>query len=184
MARKEKMKFTKKVKEFIIQKMCEGHDVSQICELWPKKVPFKDSIYRKSTQDLKFAEEYNQAYTILMMNRMDEAYRIARLPATVVYPEVQTWQQAEATLKRRIAVDEFMLKHMAPVFSRRFDKAAKIEVTGHVEAQLAVINYYKPPSKVEPLAVPSLKEGNNVIEGSSKLVKSDDLLPLVPPKEE
>ena len=139
-----KVHFSKAVKEFICNKMAEGHDIAQICEKWPDKVPHKDSIYRKSLQDSDFAEDINQAYTILLMHRMDELHKISSMTAAEAYPEVEDWRQAEAALKRRIDEAKFVLGKLAPILSKRFDKAQKVELSGDaIGPQLAVINYYK-----------------------------------------
>lgn len=141
--RKPQVKFTKKVKNFITQKMCEGLDISQICSKYPDKVPNRHSIYRKSVQDQDFADEINQAYTVLLMHRMDDLHKISGLTATEAYPNVEDWRQAEAALKRRIDEAKFILGKMAPILSKRFDKTQKVEVKGLESGpKLAVLNYY------------------------------------------
>jgi len=141
---KKQVRFSRAVKNFILQKMAEGNDISMICEKWPEKVPYKDSIYRKAVQDKEFAEEVNQAYTVLLMHRLDELHAISGKTAMEVYPNVDDWRQAEAALKRKIDESKFVLGKMAPILSKRFDKAEKIEVSGDAAGpQIAVINYYK-----------------------------------------
>jgi hypothetical protein len=148
MANKPQVRFTSKVKRFILDKMAQGHDISQICDKWPDKVPHKDSIYRRSVQDTEFAEEINQAYTVLLMHRLDELHQICGQTAAEAYPHVEDWRQAEAALKRRIDEAKFVLGKMAPILSRRFDKAEKIEVKNSGAPQLAVINYHIPEPKL------------------------------------
>lgn len=138
----KKIAFTRKVKDFILQKMAEGMDISQLCSKYPDKVPHRDSIYRKSLTDKEFAEEINQAYSILLMHRMDELHRISSMTATEAYPNVEDWRQAEAALKRRIDEAKFVLGKMSPILSKRFDKAQKLEVENTGKPQLSVINYY------------------------------------------
>lgn len=140
------IRFSKAVKKFILQKMAEGNDIAQICEKWPLEVPHRDSIYRKAVQDKEFAEEINQAYTILLMHRLDELHKISGQTALEAYPRVEDWRQAEAALKRRIDEAKFVLGKMAPILSKRFDKADKVEVKGMEAAQIAIINYHKPDS--------------------------------------
>lgn len=135
-------KFTKEVKEFILQKMSEGNDISQIAAKWSDKVPKKDSIYRKAVEDLDFAEDVNRAYTVLLMHRMDELHEISSKTATELYPDLD-WREGEATLKRRIDEAKFVLGKMAPILSRRFDKADKVDVTGiDTGPKIAIINYH------------------------------------------
>jgi len=141
----KQIRFSKEVKNFILQKMAEGNDISQISEKWPDKVPHKDSIYRKSVQDKAFAEDINQAYTVLLMHRMDELHRIAGQTAQEAYPDVEDWRQAEATLKRRIDESKFVLGKMAPILSRRFNTSTKIEVSGDALApKMIIMNYAEP----------------------------------------
>jgi hypothetical protein len=146
------VKFTPEVVEFILQKMSEGYDISQITKNWPDKVPHKDSIYRKSLDDPEFAEKVDQAYTILLMHRLDELHEISSKTAVELYPDVEDWRQAEATLKRRMDAAKFVLGKMAPVLSKRFDKTSKVEISGELAGgpQIAVINYYQEPVALQP----------------------------------
>lgn len=142
MSKAKQVKFTRTVKQFIVDKMACGYDISQICDTWPDQVPHRDSIYRKSVQDDEFGEQINKAYTVLLMHRMDELHKISGQTAAEAYPEVEDWRQAEATLKRRIDEAKFVLGKMAPILSKRFDKATKLEVTGTgMQSQIAIINY-------------------------------------------
>lgn len=139
--KRKKMTFTRKVKDFILDKMSEGFDIAQIASKWPDQVPHAKSIYRKAVDDQEFAEEINQAYTILLMHRMDELHAISHMTASEAYPELD-WREAEATLKRRIDEAKFVLGKMAPILSKRFDKAQKIEVEGNnLGPQLVIMNY-------------------------------------------
>lgn len=139
--KRKKVTFTRKVKDFIIDKMTEGFDIAQICNKWSDKVPHAKSVYRKAVDDAEFAEEINQAYTVLLMHRMDELHAISHMTASEAYPELD-WREAEATLKRRIDEAKFVLGKMAPILSKRFDKSTKIEVEGNnMGPQLVIMNY-------------------------------------------
>ncbi len=142
--------------------MATGMDISQISEKYPLEVPTADAIYRRGIKDKEFAEELNQAYTVLLMHRMDELHRLSGMTAMEVYPHVDDWRQAEAALKRRIDEAKFVLAKMGPILSRRFDKADKVEVTGNVQSgpQIAVINYYKDAE----LPVKDVENDPNLIE--------------------
>lgn len=145
-------KFTRAVKDFILDKMSEGYDIAQICRKWPDEVPARKSIYNKAVQDKEFGEEINQAYTVLLIHRMDELHEIATQTASEAYPGLD-WREAEATLKRRIDEAKFVLGKMAPILSKKFDKAQKVEVSGEaLGPQIQVINYHKPNSQLEKLA--------------------------------
>lgn len=145
MARKKPVQFTPEVIEFIFDKMSDGNDVAQICTKWPTKVPYRRAIYRRTLDDADFAEKMNQAYTVLLMHRMDELHRLSNLTASEAFPNVEDWREAEATLKRQIDELKFLLGKMAPVLSKRFDKSQKVELSGQVEGSgYTVINYAAP----------------------------------------
>lgn len=150
---KKIVRFSKPVENFILNKMSQGHDIAQICDKWPDKVPHRDNIYKRSITDPEFGDKMNQAYTVLLMHRMDELHRISGQTASEAYPNVDDWRQAEAALKRRIDEAKFVLGKMAPILSRRFDRATKVEVKGDPLApQLAIINYHiDPKEKILPL---------------------------------
>lgn len=140
MARK-KIAFTRKVKDFILECMTEGMDIAQITRKYPDKVPHAKSIYKHSLDNPEFAEEVNQAYTVLLMHRMDELHEISGKTASEAYPDLD-WREAEATLKRRIDEMKFVLGKMSPILSKRFDKSTKIEVEGaNLGPQLVIMNY-------------------------------------------
>lgn len=143
----KQVRFSAKVKKFILDKMAEGYDIAQMCQKWGDKLPHKKSIYRKAVDDAEFAEQINQAYTVLLMHRMDELHNISSMTASEAYPDVD-WREAEATLKRRIDEAKFVLGKMAPILSKRFDKSSKIELKGEqLGPKLAVINYHLPHSE-------------------------------------
>lgn len=145
---KKQIRFTKEIKKFILEKMADGHDVAQICDKWPDKVPHKSSIYKKAVTDTEFAEEINQAYTVLLMHRLDDLHKISGQTASEAYPHVEDWRQAEAALKRRIDEAKFVLGKMAPILSKRFDRTQKVEVSGDsLGPQIQILNYSKPADK-------------------------------------
>lgn len=146
---KKAVTLTREVKDFILQCMHEGMDVSMICRRFPDQVPARETVYRASQNDKEFADEINSAYSILLMIRLDELNELANLTATEAYPGVD-FREAEATLKRRVDTGKFVLGKMAPILSSRFNKVDKLEVTGIDSPQLAVVNYYmqEAPKKI------------------------------------
>ena len=155
--RSKKVAFTKEVKKFICDKMCEGLTIAEICSKYPAKVPFKDSIYRKSVQDSEFAEQLNQAYTAWLMHHLDEMNRIAATPALKLFPDAEDWRDANETKRSMMDASKFMLGKMAPVLSKRFDKTTKVEVETTGVPQIAIMNY-----AVE--ALPDIKDATKVID--------------------
>lgn len=167
--------FTRKVKDFILEQMSNGLDIAEICNKYPDKVPNRATIYRKGISDPEFSDELNQAYTVLLMHRLDELHSISSKTAAELYPEVEDWRQAEAALKRRVDSAKFVLGKMAPVLSKRFDRTSRVEVSGKIEGsapQIAVINYYKSDIRDSvphhATDVASLQQDSNLIDQDPK----------------
>ncbi len=169
MANKQ-IRFTDSVTKFILDKMTEGFDIAQICYKWPDKVPHAKSIYRKSLDDAEFAAKIDQAYTVLLMHRLDELHSLSGKLASEVYPNAD-WREAEAALKRQIDEAKFVLGKMAPVLSKRFNKTEKIELSGQALApQIAIVSYLSPT----PISV---------FKSESSVGHQVDILATVTPKE-
>tara|TARA_R100001143_G_C3352127_1_gene130155 strand:- start:1442 stop:1960 length:519 start_codon:yes stop_codon:yes gene_type:complete len=137
------VRFTKAVQDFIIKKMIDGYDILNIVKKWPDQVPAYETIVRASNKDEEWAERVNQAYGLLLMRRVDELNELASMPAREMFPEIEDWREANECKRAKIDALKFTLGKMAPVLSKRFDKAQKVEVEGGAGLpQLAVINYY------------------------------------------
>ena len=143
--RKQPIELTREVKDFILQCMHEGLDVSQICKKYPTKVPARETIYRASMKDKEFAEEINSAYSVLLMIRLDALNELSSKTASEAYTGID-WREAEATLKRQIDALKFVLGKMAPILSARFNKIEKVEVTnnGQIDHRVVVMSYATP----------------------------------------
>jgi len=160
-SRKRKaVRLTREVKDFILEKMHGGMDILTLSEAFPDKVPVADTIYKAPLKDKEFEAELNEAYTVLLMRRMDELHKIGTLPASILYPDID-WREGEATLKRNIDTKKFLLGKMAPILSKKFQRMDKLEVSGIEGTKIAVINYYA-DSPSTTVTVP--------IEAKSKLV--------------
>lgn len=130
------------VKEFIVEQMSEGLDISEIHAKYPDQVPSIATIYKQTITDSDFAEKVNQAYGVLLMHRMDELHRISSQTAAQAYPELEDWRQAEAVLKRRMDEAKFVLSKLAPVLSTRFKTTTQLEVTGQITSnQIHILDY-------------------------------------------
>ena len=160
--RRKKVSFTKKVQDFILEKMTQGYDAAQITKRWPDDVPAYETILRKSLEDKDFGDNYNRAYTVLLMRRLDELNEVSS----------ETWCKDRLTdfdgdyklafEARRAKMDslKFMLGKMAPVLSKRFDKAEKVEVEHKNAPQLAIINYHTEPKLDKETKVIDCEEDN------------------------
>lgn len=143
--RKPNVRFSGKVKKFVVEKMCLGMDISQIADKWPDKVPTAANIYREIARDPVFAEETDRAYAILLMIRLDELHKVSNSLASEVYPDTP-FKEAEAALKRRMDAAKFTLGKMAPILSAKFNRTEKVEVEHRGNPQIAVLNYYSEPN--------------------------------------
>lgn len=146
MATRQKVKFNNKLKKELLELMCEGNDVSTICEKFPGKFPVRETIYRESLKDPDFAKKMDQAYTVLLMIRHDEARKLANSNPMELYPDIEDWRHAEKILDRRIKHSYWEIEKMGPILSKRFNRTEKLELSGEVTSnvpQFAVINYYK-----------------------------------------
>jgi hypothetical protein len=148
------IKMTQAVKDFIVDMMSEGLDISQIADRFPDKVPSISTIYKQTLNDSEFQQKVNQGYTVLLMHRMDELHRISGQTASEAYPEIGDWRQAEAVLKRRMDEAKFVLGKLAPILSSRFNKVEKIEVS--VAEKLAIVDYST--AKIERDITPNEEE--------------------------
>lgn len=148
---KPQVKWSPEVEDFILDKMADGMDVAQIVRAYPSQVPAAKNIYRRSIDNPDFGLKVNEAYTVLLMHRMDELHRVSNLTASEAYPGLD-FREAEATLKRRVDEAKFVLSKMAPILSNRFDKAQRIEHSGAIEGPtIQVLNYHAPLPAVENL---------------------------------
>lgn len=139
--KKETVRFNTTTKAFLLSQICEGLDVAEICRKYPDKVPAAKTIYRKSIEDPKFAEEMNQAYSVLYMMRQAEFNHLSKVPASEAFPHLE-FREAEAALKRRVDALKFELSKLAPILSRRYEqKPQQVEHKLDKTPQFVVLNY-------------------------------------------
>lgn len=144
MGRKKPVRLTKKVKEFICEKMAEGLDVSSICKKYSDQVPDRATIYRESVKDPDFRDDLNQSYTILLMHRLDELHEVSDEDWVKDRLDHYGGDYKLAFEARRARLDElkFMLGKIAPILSKRFDKTDKVEIKGEgLAPQIQILNY-------------------------------------------
>jgi len=138
----KRLMLTKKMREFVVLKMSEGMTISEIHRKYPDKCAPPNSIYKKSAVDDEWKESLDQGYTLWHYMKMEELDRLSTGLASELYPNAD-FREAEAALKRRIDTLKFSLGKMAPIMSKRFDKAQKVEVEGNTGPMIQVLNYYK-----------------------------------------
>lgn len=149
-SRKKRVTLTEPLKEFIIDKITEGMDVTEMCRRYPKKLPDPKTIYRAQITDLDFRDKMDDAYSILLRIRMEEFREVAK--PTWVRDRLETEFNGDQKLAfeaRRAKMDElkFILGKMAPVLTKRFDKAQKVEHSGDMPT--IVIQQYGQEEKKE-----------------------------------
>lgn len=151
------MKFTKKIKEFIYDKLSEGFNVAQMCRLWPDKLPHPKSIYRKQIEDAEFREKMSVAHAVHFIGMIDKYQDFSCRPASEVFPELD-FKEAEATMKRASHSMEVAITRMSGSLSDRFDKTQKVEVKGLESPQMVVLNYAVEPEKLVNPVLPLSKD--------------------------
>jgi hypothetical protein len=132
------------VKEFIIDKVCEGYTPKKIWEMYPDTVPHYKSIYRHQLHNEEFRKEMDDAYAIFLNVTLTDYASDASKLASEVYPDVD-WRQAEAAMKRMQKARETILGQIAYTLSSRHHKKQEIEIKGevtHNNPVFSVIHYH------------------------------------------
>jgi hypothetical protein len=145
--RKRKVPRNDAALKFIISKMSQGMTVSEIYSKFPDQCPNPASVHRKAAEDEKWIAGLDKGHTLRYYKILDEMDYLSKGVASEHYPNAD-FREAEAALKRRIDALKFELAKMAPVLSKRFDRAQKIELEGDGIAPVQVINYYAQPAAI------------------------------------
>lgn len=169
MPRKVRTKLTDQMKKKIVDNLCKGISIAATCRQNPGFPTHRSIIeHANPVVDPEFADDVSQAYTVYYMMRIDELDHLTSKSALELYPHIQDWKQAEATRKARIDVIKFDLAKCAAIFSRRFDRAQKVEVeanvTGTTTQQLIyTVNYADLPNVIEGQLVKSIGTNNSLL---------------------
>lgn len=168
------VRWSKTVEKFILDKMSEGHTISAIKQKWPDKIPDPKTVYRRSQKDREWAEQLDQAYTLWYYAKLEEIDRLSSALASEIYPLVD-FREAEAALKRRIDALKFALGKMAPIMSKRFDKAQKLDVKSENVGgpQYQVVNYYRAEKAIDQVVEPQTPQ-ISVEEYADRIGKDDE----------
>lgn len=151
MTRRSKKTFNKKVIDFVCEKMSQGMDIMQICKKYPDDVPHHDSFYRKIAKDTEFAATMRDAYTSLLLWRLDRLKEIAETPARELAPQLEDWREAREYKRDLVDEMKFTLGKMAPALSKFFEKSSSVKVEGNIEhsaPQLMIMDYRNTSEKV------------------------------------
>ena len=158
MAKAKKVKYSKKVAEFICSKMEEeGLLVEQVCRKYPDDTPHPKTVYKWGAENTEFAARLNTAYTVWLMARVMEMETISTKPACELWPDLD-FKEAEATRKARLDTLKFTLGKMAPILSKRFNTKQVIEHSGTVDAPQILITNYSTPELTKGITIDEDKE--------------------------
>ena len=140
----KRITLTKEVKKFIVDKLSEGYSLAEQKRLWPDQVVTPSAAYKRSQIDESWASQLDQGYTLWFYAKLEELEYLSKSLASDVYPDIQ-FREAEAALKRRVDALKFQLGKMAPILSKKFDKAQKLEVDNKNGVTINVLEYHRQP---------------------------------------
>lgn len=139
-------KFTPLLQRRICTRLAEGIDISTQCKLFPDEMPKHPSqVYRYASENEEFNEEINKAYSILFMLKQEEE-------SFVGSPEYlqQLLSQFDGNLaaaksaqQTKLKTIQHQLDKVAPVLSKRWDKAKKVEVSGNNMPTIVINDFFK-----------------------------------------
>jgi len=154
--RAPKVRFSKKVCDFICDKVAEGLTVAEICDRRFKEItPSSATVYRWERKYKTFKENLTASYDIFFQRKLEELEFISTEPAASLYPDLDYKERAEAR-RARLDTLKFELGKLAPVMAKRFRETRKVEHTGGIDGP--------PIFVIQNYAVKSLEEGITVDE--------------------
>lgn len=139
-------KLTAAVKKFIIRKVEEGLDISEICTKYASDVGCgAATIYRQQASDAEFNQRLMKAYDGLFMMRADEERKIAS-PEHLQYLIDKfdgNLNAAKAAQSSQLKSAQYQLTKIAPKLSNKFDKPSKVEVIGGNMPTIVINDWFK-----------------------------------------
>lgn len=159
--RKSEIKWSSKIEDFILDRMCEGMQPAHIFKKYSSELPSLRTFNRKQLDDAIFRDKVDAAYTVIYQMKMAEMDTLSSGVASSHFPGVD-FKEAEAALKRRIDTLKFDLGKMAGTMSKRFNTKQVVEHTGSVDSNITYViaNYTKNTEKVINQQ-PTLMEDHN-----------------------
>lgn len=120
-SKRKPVEMTLAVRSFIVDKVALGMLPHQIARNYPDKVPKAATIIDYMGENERFQKDMNKAYDSLAMVYLDEWERLSKSPASEIYPD-KPFNEAEATLKRRMKYLETAINNIIPLLSQYFNK--------------------------------------------------------------
>ena len=152
MSRKKKteVKFTKAVEDLIIENIQNGVPLARLCRENPNTIPERSVVYYHADRDESFQKRLDDAYAIYVFGLIDELERISTAPIAELYPELDFKSACEAR-RTRIDVLKFTAAKLAPVLSKRFDRAQKIDVSGEITLPTINVLTFSESNKIKDI---------------------------------
>lgn len=143
MPRKPRTTFTKKLKDFICEKLTEGFTVAEICDRkYKDETPDSKSVYRHARNNEEFRNQLNESYELFFMRKIEEIEYVSSTDSLTLYPHLSDARERFEARRTRLDTLKFLVGKMAPMFSERFTTTAKIEHKGELKGPNIVIQSY------------------------------------------
>lgn len=136
-------RYTKALAKFICEKISEGMNITEISKKFPDKVPTANTMHKWRERKPEFREMTIEAYESYFHVKLDEYEYITKTAAEILYPDYDFRQAAEAR-KARMKGLEYQISAVAPLLTRTWNKANKLEVEGletNSGPQIVIMNY-------------------------------------------
>jgi len=143
--RKKQTRFTPKIASFIVDKLSEGMNISQICKNYPKRNLNPVTISRWRDAHPEFGKAVDEAYDSYFRVAVDKLEHVSLSPLAELYPELEG---KDAYEQRRSAQYYYTnaLK-VADKLTKRWQQTSKVHNTGTNTGGIVyqVINYHAAP---------------------------------------
>lgn len=137
---------TKKVQEFILDKVSDGNDVVAICDrMYKDELPHSKSVFRFARKNPEFREQLDAAYDTYLRIKHAEFEHVSTAPLDELFPNLEFKAQCEARRARMQAL-VYILGKLASQLSRSWHTTQKVEHLGEVKGPNIVIQSYSAPA--------------------------------------
>lgn len=140
----KRIRFTKKIKDFICEKIEEGLTIAEVCDrMYKDTMPNSKSVYREQKRDDDFYQQVTKSYELFFQRKFEELEYISNTPLDVLYPEESDVKVKMHMQRQRQKNLEWQLTKIAPMMTNRFkQQATKVEHSGEVAGPQIVIQSY------------------------------------------
>lgn len=150
MPRKKVVKWDTKTEDFVLDKMSEGMQPTEVFRLYADKLPSYKTFARRQVDDLEFKARVDAAYEVifnLQITELDEITKMTAYEVMAKYGKTRSgdnkeFAEAAEFKKSRIDVLKYSIAKIASIFSSRFNPKQTIEHTGNAAGITFVIADY------------------------------------------